>query len=128
MAAKKVVKIENWKIVEDAGKCLKGKVIGHPDFPDMAEITAAGLVRDGSPTYVETANILYLLGKPAAKKLTLMQGQALAVIKKATMHEIETAPDVLAKGSALYEIASRSADEAAYRILNALIDAKLLVG
>ena len=94
MAAKKVVRIENWKIVDadEAGrgvqgqKFLVGNAVDHPNFPEGAAATSSVITHSAAPTYVETLNTLYLLGEPAEKPLTPVQGQALAVIKKAAMY------------------------------------------
>lgn len=136
MAAKKVVRIENWKIVDadEAGrgvqgqKFLVGNAVDHPNFPEVTAVPSSVITHSAAPTYVETLNTLYLLGEPAEKPLTPVQGQALAVIKKAAMYEIENNSDLIKPGSTLYQMAEGGASDASNRILRALIDAKLLVG
>lgn len=136
MAAKKVVRIENWKIVDadEAGrgvqgqKFLVGNAVDHPNFPEGAAVTSSVITHSATPTYVETLNTLYLLGEPAEKSLTQVQAQAREVIYMAAMDTLNSHDSLIKPGSPLYAIAAEGANETTRRILHALIDAKLLVG
>lgn len=108
MARKKnVFVLENWKF-EDG--LLSGSVDGLPIMPGLHVMT------NGCPNYIETTHQLYLLGEPAAKPLTGIQAQAVAVVCQALLTDIMGA-----------EAVREAAEGTAKAAIHALIGAGLLV-
>ena len=63
---KPVVKLEQWYI---EGEMVIGRPINHPNLPPEDCSRTETIVKNGQPTFVETASTLYLLGEPKPKKV-----------------------------------------------------------
>ena len=84
MMKKPIVRIENWHLeVRVDGTRLFGEAENHPQW-GCNPIVSSPIVKDGTPTYVETKNTLYLLGEPFKQpRHTSRQREAIEVIKQA---------------------------------------------
>jgi hypothetical protein len=128
-------RIEDWEILNTQGVSDAGFPINSSSDKLFvvgtyhgAPIRTSFIVHDGSPSYVETNNSIYALGKqkqptPVEKPLTPIQNQAVAVVKKAIVNTIGDA-NLGPVGKMMLE---DSAQATGYIVIRALAEAHLLV-